>query len=167
MENNASPRQKLLTSIQHVMGELGGFWDQDFENFADLAEKEKIAIDLRTGEDHFTFVHAANQDMSKRVLIECRLGEIPEDRATESLARLMDLNYLASPCNLSAFAIDERTGHAIYTYSCAISEMTETTLSQLLVGIAALAHEWRQGFFLEEPQTALFQNYTTQFAALA
>ncbi|MGI4847209.1 MAG: CesT family type III secretion system chaperone [Janthinobacterium lividum] len=110
---------------------------------------EALAMEMELDGVPFAVVHMRNT-VQDRVLIECRFGTIPQDRALAVMMRLLQLNRGFADLGERAFGIDADTGDVIFTTARDLFEATGSSLLSVMTEMTWQARQWNDNYFLDE-----------------
>lgn len=110
---------------------------------------EALAMEMELDGVPFAVVHMRHTFRDK-VLIECRFGTIPQDRAVPVMMRLLQLNRGFSDVGERAFGIDPDKGEVIFTTTKDLVTATGASLLATMTEMTWQARQWHADYFLED-----------------
>ena len=112
----------------------------------DSDEALPLIVTVELDGESFTLEHAEHLG-GDRIVLECRFGHVPPERAVPALTRLLQINH-ELPADLgAAFAADAETDEVVYMRCVSLREVKARGLVEHMAGIVELAREWRSSWF--------------------
>jgi hypothetical protein len=84
------------------------------------------------------------------ILVE--FGSIPEDKERDAWRALMEANFLLLQARAPSFSLNPTTGDVVLQYAYSFFEATPEGFFKAVNSIADVATQWRENFFLNDPQ---------------
>jgi hypothetical protein len=143
-EEDDEYRQAFLVLVDDVCAELGypprgGPPDSD----------EALAMEMELDGVPFAVVHL-RYTMRDKVLVECRFGAVPQDRALPVMRRLLQINRGFADQGVRAFGMEAETGDIVYTVAADLIGATGTSLLHTMTEMTWQARQWHADHFLED-----------------
>jgi hypothetical protein len=144
MESSNS-RFKFIDLAEDVFRELGL---QPPSRESDQALPLVLAVDV--DQESFQLEHSEHHGLD-RLVLECRFGTVPPERAVRALTRLLQINNDLRADVGAAFAADAQTDEVVYMRSVSLEHTKARDLLDHMSEIKALAQAWRETWF-DEPE---------------
>jgi hypothetical protein len=141
-------RREFIALVEDMFRELG------FSPPATTHDPDQpLAMELEVAQINFEIVHIPHA-APERFLVECHFGEIPIDKRTQVLTRLLEVNLALARSYEAVFGVDLAKGIVIYTFVERLGEITAPALLASLHRIANKAREWRLSYYLDDDKDA-------------
>jgi len=139
-------RERFLVLVDQVCEELG-FPPNEEVPHADHA----LAMEM----DGISFSVVHDLEVSpERILIECRMGQLPEDNRLPALTRLLHFNRGFFEMGEAAFSIDAVNGDVMYTHACGLHDADGRSLLAIMTEMSWQARQWNSDYFIGEDTRA-------------
>ncbi len=125
---------------------------------------EDLAMEMMYGGFDFAIVHSSKNSPEK-LLIECKFGEIPEEREQQIVTNLLNMNVVLAELDASVFCLDKDSGELIYTLALNMNEQDASTLLSKMTEIVWHGRRWLETRFLnEKPEDGYLSSNPANFA---
>jgi hypothetical protein len=137
-------RREFIALVEDMFRELG------FAPPATTHDPDQpLAMELEVAQINFEVVHIPHGAPGK-FLVECHFGEIPIDKRTQVLTRLLEVNLALARSYEAVFGVDLAKGIVIYSFVERLGEVSAPALLATLHRIAKKAREWRLSYYLDD-----------------
>lgn len=137
-------RQRFLEIVNELRLALGYTLNE-----SEPEQGDELAMEMMYGNFDFAVVHSM-QYRPEAVLMECQFGEVPEGRVGAILERLLQMNAALAELDGSAFCIDPKTGHLIYTLPIILERLDGNRLLKKMTETVWHGKRWLETRFLAE-----------------
>ena len=110
-----------------------------------------VAFHIRLADVNINVIYMP-QNCSDHAFILVEFGAIPEDKEQDAWRALMEANFLLLQARAPTFSLNPTTGHVVLQYAYPFFEATPEGFFQAVNNIADVAVQWRENFFLTDPQ---------------
>ncbi|RYF73847.1 MAG: hypothetical protein EOO22_08200 [Comamonadaceae bacterium] len=152
-------RAQFLQLAEAALGQLGSALPP--LDATDLLQR-RLGIRVDVDAIGFGLLHDDEHAIDRLMLIECALGAMPSENASEARRRLLVLNRDLSSVSITGFSLDPARG-VLLNRSCAMPHETPATLIERIAGLVDIAAAWRHDAFAD--LSAARQLLNTRFAA--
>ena len=141
-------RRQYIALVEDVFRELG-FPPPEMTHDPEVPLAMELEVDGAT----FEVVHSPGE-RPEQLLVECRFGAVPKERAVAALTRLLEVNLELARAHEAAFGADSGSDAVIYAFHEALDQASARSLLDAMKQVAAEASQWRATCFLEDAPAA-------------
>lgn len=116
---------------------------------SDMKTDETLIMEMGLEGIGFSVVHSLTNH-PERILIEANFGDLPQERRTAVLYRMLHLNRELAEAGNAAFTLDAGSGNVIYTHAAKLVESTGKDLLGAMTDITWRGEHWKKTWFLED-----------------
>jgi hypothetical protein len=153
-------RRKFIALVEDIFRELG-HEAPAMTHDTDLP----LAMELELEEVPFEVVHSTD-NRPQDVVIACRFGAVPTERAVAALTKLLEENMTLAREHKPTFGADPENNSVVRSYTVALEGATASAVLGMMREAAEHAKQWQNGFYLEEDKQYVAPA-PTMFQALA
>lgn len=137
-------REKFLSVVDELRAALGYALRNSDPEFCD-----ELVMEMMYGNFDFSVVHSLLCRTDK-VLIECQFGEIPENRKSKIIERLLQMNTTLAELDGSVFCLESDGTRIIYALPMQLSELDGYRLLSKMTEIVWHGRRWLETNYIEE-----------------
>ncbi len=141
-------RNKFLSVVDELRAALGYAVRDSDPEFGN-----ELVMEMMYGNFDFSVVHS-QQFCAHNILIECEFGDVPENKKSEIIERLLQMNVALAEHDGSVFCLDDSTTKLIYALPMQLKALNGNVLLSKMTEIVWHGRRWLETrFLLEDRQT--------------
>lgn len=136
------------------------------ERSSEVRDDETLVMEMTLEGIAFTVSHSLNEQTEK-VLIQADFGQLPAERTTDVLYRIMHLNRELSETGVAKICFDDVVNAVIYIHTAPLETLDGASLLTIMTEITWRAEYWQTTYFLNTDSPKIPENFNEKFISLA
>lgn len=150
LDNMKTPKE-YRKLFMHLVNDLSRVLSYP-ENSEELREDDVLVMEMSLEDVPFNVLHFMKQAPEK-VLIEAIFGDVPTQRSTDVLYRVLHLNRELSESGIAAIAYDPERKKLVYCQELTLENASGQILLEKMTEICWRAQYWRETYFLKDNES--------------